>query len=129
MKTFQGWQFYHSSRQAGPPSWRDATAPLIILPVRDVVLFPGSVLSLTVGRSKSIAAAQQAVREQRPIGILMQRDARVPDPGPIDLHRIGTVANIVRCTIAPDGSYHLVCQGELRFRVTDFVSAWPFFEA
>jgi ATP-dependent Lon protease len=102
---------------------------LIIVPVRNTVLFPGLVLPITVGRPKSIAAAQQAVREQRQVGILMQRDAEVADPAAIDMHRMGTVANIVRYLTAPDGSHHLVCQGEQRFQISEYLSGWPFLVA
>lgn len=102
---------------------------LIIVPVRDTVLFPGMVFPLAIGRPKSIAAAQQAVREQRPIGVLMQRDAEVGEPAAIDMHRIGTLANIVRYITAPDGSHHLVCQGDQRFQVIEFLSGWPFMVA
>src|SRR5262245_36307934 len=59
----------------------------------------------------------------------MQRDAEIAEPSPIDLHRIGTVANIVRYVTAPDGSHHLVCQGEQRFRAVDFLSGFPFMAA
>jgi len=102
---------------------------LIIVPVRNTVLFPGLVLPITVGRPRSIAAAQQAVREQRQVGILMQRDAEVADPTAIDMHRMGTVANIVRYLTAPDGSHHLVCQGEQRFQISEYLSGWPFLVA
>jgi len=109
-----------------PPLPPDA---LIIVPVRNTVLFPGLVLPITLGRPKSIAAAQQAVRDQRQVGILMQRDVEVADPTPIDMHRMGTVANIVRYVTAPDGTHHLVCQGERRFQVTEYLSGWPFLVA
>ena len=102
---------------------------LIILPVRNMVLFPGVVMPITIGRPKSIAAAQQAVREQRPVGILLQRDADASDPGPDDLYRVGTVANIVRYITAPDDTHHIVCQGVQRFRVLDFLPSTPFFAA
>ncbi len=102
---------------------------LIIVPVRNIVLFPATVLPITVGRPRSIAAAQQAVRDQRQIGVLMQRNADVDDPNPIDMHRMGTVANVVRYVTAPDGVHHLVCQGEQRFQVTEFLNGWPFFVA
>jgi ATP-dependent Lon protease len=102
---------------------------LVIVPVRNIVLFPGTVLPITVGRPRSIAAAQQAVRDQRQVGVLMQRSADVEDPAAIDMHRMGTVANIVRYVTAPDGSHHLVCQGEQRFQVTEFLNGWPFFVA
>jgi ATP-dependent Lon protease len=121
-----------SSNQAGsgattlPPLPADA---LIIVPVRNTVLFPGLVLPITLGRQKSIAAAQQAVRDQRQVGILLQRDAEVSEPAPLDMHRMGTLANIVRYVTGPDGSHHLICQGEQRFQVVEYLNGWPFFVA
>jgi ATP-dependent Lon protease len=102
---------------------------LIIVPVRGMVLFPGTVLPITLGRPRSVLAAQRAVREQKPVGIVMQRDADAADPLPVDLHRMGTIANVVRYITAPDGTHHLVCQGEQRFRVDDYLTGWPFFVA
>ena len=112
-----------SSMPALPP---DA---LIIVPVRNTVLFPGLVLPITLGRPKSIAAAQQAVRDQRQVGILLQRAAEVEDPTAIDMHRMGTLANVVRYITTPDGSHHLVCQGEQRFQIVEYLSGWPFLVA
>ena len=102
---------------------------LIIVPVRGMVLFPGTVLPIALARPRSVMAAQRAVREQKPVGIVMQRNADVEDPLPVDLHRMGTVANIVRYITAPDGTHHLVCQGEQRFRVVEYLTGWPFFVA
>src|SRR5665647_366887 len=87
---------------------------LIIVPVRNTVLFPGVVFPITIGRPQSIAAAQQAVREQRQIGLLQQRDPETNEPGPDDLYRIGTLANIVRYITGPDDTHHVVCQGVQR---------------
>ena len=109
---------------ASPPS--DA---LIIIPVRDLVLFPGMLIPVTIGRDRSIAAAQHALRNQRQVGILMQRDSGTADPVATDLYRIGTVANLVRYVTAPDGSHHLVCQGEERFQILEFLNGWPFLVA
>ena len=109
-----------------PPLPPDA---LIIVPVRGIVLFPHLVLPITLARPRSIGAAQQAVRDQRQVGILMQRAADIADPAPIDMHRMGTVASIVRYLTAPDGTHHLVCQGDQRFQVTEFLNGWPFFVA
>ncbi|MGY3621049.1 endopeptidase La [Bradyrhizobium sp. USDA 10063] len=102
---------------------------LIIVPVRNIVLFPAVVAPITIARAKSIAAAQQALREQRPVGILLQRNAEVDDPGPDDLHRICTIANIVRYITAPDGTHHIVCQGVQRARILDFLPGTPFLAA
>ena len=93
----------------------------IIPPVRNVVLFPGLVSPITINRPVSITAAQQAVREQRQVGILLQRDpAASADPKPADMHRFGTVANLVRYITAPDGAHHLICQGDQRFQIMEF---------
>jgi len=102
---------------------------IIIVPVREIVLFPGMVAPITIGRPRSVAAAQQAVREQRQVGILMQRDAKVDDPDAIDMHRMGTIANVVRYITTPDGAHHLVCQGDQRFQVVEFVGGYPFLVA
>jgi ATP-dependent Lon protease len=99
---------------------------LIIVAVRNTLLFPGMVAPITLGRSKAIAAAQQAVREQRQIGILLQRDAELSEPGPDDLYRVGTVANIIRYITGPDDSHHVICQGVQRIRVLDFLPGTPF---
>ncbi|HXN67369.1 MAG TPA: endopeptidase La [Bradyrhizobium sp.] len=99
---------------------------LIIVPVRNTVLFPGVVAPITIARPKSVAAAQQALREQRPIGILLQRNPEAEDPTPDDLYRIGTAANIVRYITAPDETHHLICQGVQRARMLDFLPGTPF---
>src|ERR1700732_2757539 len=99
---------------------------LIIVAVRNTVLFPGMVAPITLGRPKAIAAAQQAVREQRQIGLLLQRDPELSEPGPDDLYRVGTVANIIRYITGPDDSHHVICQGVQRIRVLDFLPGTPF---
>jgi ATP-dependent Lon protease len=109
-----------------PPLPSDA---LVILPVRNFVLFPGVVMPVSIGRARSVAAAQQAMREQRPIGILMQRDPTTEDPQPLDMHRIGTIANVARYITAPDGGHHLICQGDQRFQIVEFLDGWPFLAA
>ncbi|MCK1358876.1 endopeptidase La [Bradyrhizobium sp. 199] len=99
---------------------------LIVIPVREMVLFPGAIAPITIGRAKSIAAAQQALREQRPVGIVLQRSPEIEEPGPDDLYRVATIANIVRYITAPDGTHHIVCQGVQRARILDFLPGTPF---
>jgi ATP-dependent Lon protease len=110
---------------ANPPAPEDV---LIVLPVRDIVLFPGVVLPIAISGKRALAAAQEAVRTQRRVGLLLQKNA-VEEPDGDDLHRVGTAASIVRFVTAPDGSHHLICQGEQRFTVLDFVSRDPFLVA
>lgn len=99
---------------------------LIIIPVREMVLFPGAIAPIAIARSKSVAAAQQALREQRPVGIVLQRSPETEEPGPDDLYRVATIANIVRYITAPDGTHHIVCQGVQRARILDFLPGTPF---
>ena len=109
-----------------PPPPADAQ---IVIPVRNFVLFPGLVFPVSIGRGLSVAAAQEAVREQRQVVILLQRDPATDLPGPADLHGVGTLANVLRYVTSPDGGNHVICQGVQRFRVTEFLDGWPFLVA
>jgi len=107
---------------------------LIILPVSNAVLFPGVVLPIAIAGNAALAAAQEAVRTQRRVGLLLGTDPAVgiegaAAPVPENLHRVGTAASIVRFITAPDGTHHLIAQGEERFTVLDYVSREPFLVA
>ncbi len=102
---------------------------LIIVPVRNVVLFPGVMFPIRVGRERSKAAAQEAARLQRPLGILLQSKPDVDVPGPNELHWVGTTANVLRYVTAADGAHHVICQGVQRFRVLQFLEGYPFVAA
>jgi len=112
---------------------------LIILPVSNAVLFPGVVLPIAISGNAALAAAQEAVRTQRRVGLLLQTDLGAAAsgseamatnaPAPETLHRVGTAASIVRFITAPDGNHHLIAQGEERFTVLDYVSREPFLVA
>ena len=112
---------------AGIPALPENT--LILIPTRNLVLFPGTVLPITLGRQRTIAAAQAAIRLSRPVGLVLQRDAGTDDPIPVDLHRMGTEASLLRYVTSPDGTHHAICQGERRFRILDFVDGYPFLAA
>jgi len=99
---------------------------LVLLPVRNMVLFPHMLVPVGVGRPKSILAARQAIQNEQPMGVLLQRDAEVEDPGPDDLYRVGAVANAMRFVSGREGHHHLVLQGVERFRVVEFIEGYPF---
>ena len=109
-----------------PPIPDDA---IIIVPVRNVVLFPGVVVPLSLGRVRTIAAAQEAARTQRPLGVILQRNPADEDPAPEQLHEVGTVAGIMRYVTAPDGAHHIVIQGQQRFRTLEYLPGYPFLVA
>ena len=100
-----------------------------VLPIRNTVLFPGIVIPLAIGRPTSLAAIQYAARNKSPLGVLLQRDSEMTDPAPKDLHEIGTTGLVLRYVTAPDGGHHLICGGEQRFRVLEFLEGYPFLVA
>ena len=112
--------------EAAPAASDPREDVLIILPVRNMVLFPGVVAPVTLSRPKTIAGAQEAVRTERKVGLLLQRQPDIDDPTPADLHPIGTVAGILRYVTTPTGAHQLVLEGERRFRVLDFQPGLPF---
>ncbi|MBK8958852.1 MAG: endopeptidase La [Proteobacteria bacterium] len=102
---------------------------LILLPMRNLVLFPGMASPVTIGRAQSVAAAQAAVHNAQQVGLLLQRDAHMSEVRADDLHWVGTHGRILRYVASPGGAHHLVVQGERRFRVLEFLEGWPFMVA
>ena len=110
----------------GKPLPKDA---LVIIPLRNAVLFPGALSPLTVGRAASVAAAQEAVKHELQAGFLLQRDPQKADVAPSDLYWVGTAGPIVRYITGQEGTHHLVVQGQSRFRILEFLDGWPFLVA
>ncbi len=102
---------------------------IALVPMRNVVLFPHVLMPITVGRAKSIATVEHALQSKTPIGIVLQKDAAVDDPGLEALCRIGTIANVVRHIASDDGTHHAVCQGVERFQIEEIVEGYPFIAA
>jgi ATP-dependent Lon protease len=118
----------NTSEDHQPPSTVMPEDVLIIVPVPDLVLFPGVVLPVTLSGKHALAAAQEAVRTHRRVGLVLQTETG-SEPDPDKLPRIGTAASIVRFVTAGDGTHHLIAQGEERFTVLDYVSREPFLVA
>ena len=102
---------------------------LLILPVRNLVVFPGAVTQIALGRELSIRAAREAVENNHKLGILLQRERGVDEPGPDDLYKTGTIVSVIRLVTAANGMHHLICQGEQRFKALDFIPGLPFLAA
>src|SRR5262245_23570394 len=114
-----------------PPAQPHEAIPedaLIIVPMRKMVLFPGMILPIALGREGSIAAAQSAARDRRSIGVVFQR-TDADKPRGEDLSLVGTVATIVRYITTPDGTHHVICQGMQRFRVVEYLDGYQFLVA
>src|SRR5215467_1129869 len=118
--------------EPAPPAQPHEAIPedaLIIVPMRKMVLFPGMILPIALGREGSIAAAQSAARDRRSIGVVFQRNSDADKPRAEDLSLVGTVATLVRYITTPDGTHHVICQGMQRLRVVEFLYGYPFLVA
>src|SRR3981189_75596 len=111
--------------QSHPSIPADAT---IILPVRNTLLFPGMVLPLRLGRPAAVAGAQEAVRSGGKIGLLLQDDPAVEQPGAEHLRRVGTIAEVLRYVTSGE-THYVLCRGLLRFRVDEFLTGFPYLVA
>ena len=100
-----------------------------ILPLRNTVLFPGVVLPITVGRDKSIQAANDAYKADKLIGVLSQKDSALEDPAMKDLVEIGTIARILKLIKMPDGGTTIIIQGYKRFKLKAVTAEQPYFKA
>ena len=119
--------------KGGPP---DSGGPveipeiISILPLRNSVLFPGSIIPIDVGRRKSVRLVEEAIAKERPvIGILTQRDARTEDPGEGDMYTIGCAARILKVIKLAKDNFSVILQGVSRFEVSTFDGAEPFLAA
>ena len=102
---------------------------LPILPVRDVVIFNYTILPLFVGREASVRAVTAALNGSRHLYVLTQKDEQVENPGPDDLHAIGTVVMIMRMLKLPDGRLKLLVQGVSRAKALSISQKNNFLEA
>jgi len=91
-----------------------------LLPLRDVVVFPYMVIPLFVGREKSVAALDKAMKEERLIVLLTQEDAQNSSPEREDLYDVGTVAEILQLLKLPDGTIKVLVEGISRCYVSDY---------
>ena len=102
---------------------------LPILSLRNMVLFPGVVIPITAGRDKSIKLINDANASGKVIGVVAQIDESVEEPTPNDVHKIGTVARIIRVLKMPDGNTTVILQGKKRFEIDTFTQEEPYMKA
>ncbi|WP_417369422.1 endopeptidase La [Flavobacterium beibuense] len=104
-------------------------ADLPILPLRNMVLFPGVVIPITAGRDKSIKLINEANAGGKIIGVVAQKDEKVEEPTANDIHKIGTVARILRVLKMPDGNTTVIIQGKKRFEIDEVTAEEPYLRA
>ena len=103
---------------------------LSLLPLRNSVLFPGSIIPIDVGRPKSVRLIEESIANERPIiGIVTQRDARTEEPGEHDIYEIGAAARILKVIKLAKDNYSVILQGVARIRIERIVGDEPFLRA
>ncbi|KVV14679.1 endopeptidase La [Flavobacterium sp. TAB 87] len=102
---------------------------LPILPLRNTVLFPGVVIPISAGRDKSIQLINDANAGDKIIGVVSQIDEDVEDPTKNDIHKVGTVARILRVLKMPDGNITVILQGKKRFEISEVLTEEPYITA
>jgi ATP-dependent Lon protease len=96
-----------------------------ILPIRNIVLFPGMVIPITVGRQKSVRLVKKAYKGNRIIGVVTQANQTKEEPTSDDLYKVGTMAYILKMIVLPDGSTTIIVQGKRRFEVQEYIKHDP----
>ncbi len=102
---------------------------LAVLPVRGMVVFPGTVVPLTIGREKSKRLIDAVLAGNKLLAIFTQRREDVEDPGLEDIYRVGTVAQVLKLLRMPDGGNTLMVHGVVRAGLEQFVSTEPYWRA
>jgi ATP-dependent Lon protease len=121
-----------SSTDAGQGAKTDQDEPnetLAILPVRGIVLFPGMVVPLTIGRPSAIKLVDSELPENKQLGLVTQRDEQLDKPEPPDLFRIGVSAQVLKLIRQPDGVIVLIVQVQRRIALDSFVQTEPYLRA
>ena len=106
----------------------DIPDEIALLPLRNTLLFPGMVIPINVGRTKSIRLAQDYSRTSEPIGVVAQRTNEVEEPTLDDLYRVGTMAHILKYITMPDGGVTIIVQGVRRFIIQELTQTEPYFK-
>ncbi|MDP2329159.1 MAG: endopeptidase La [Reyranella sp.] len=100
-----------------------------VLPLRDIVVFPGMIVPLFVGREKSVKALEEVMKDDKQILLIAQKNASQDDPGPEDIYTIGTLGTVLQLLKLPDDTVKVLVEGGRRVRVTGYTDRTDFFEA
>jgi ATP-dependent Lon protease len=119
-----------ASKKTAPEGPVEIPEYISVLPLRNSVLFPGSIIPIDVGRKKSVRLVEEAISKERPvIGIVTQRDAKTEDPGPGDLYTVGCAARILKVIKLAKDNFSVILQGIARIRLLEVAGQDPFMTA
>src|SRR4030095_11794567 len=133
---FTGWAIDHRDKEAfmkaeenesskSKPRLNIPEGAMVIIPLRNRVLFPSMIMPVMVRRPERLHAVEETVRQQLPIGFVTQRDPNIDAPQPKDLYGVGTAADVLRMYTLPDGQRQILVQGRRRFEIGEFLETDP----
>jgi ATP-dependent Lon protease len=114
------------SREPAEDSPPAAPTHLPILPLKDTVVFPETVMPLAVGQPRSVHLIDDVLRRDKLVGLVAAKDPSVETPGPKDVYTVGVLASIQKMLKAPDGTLRIIAQGIRRIEITNFASEEPY---
>ncbi|MFZ5781586.1 MAG: endopeptidase La [Pseudomonadota bacterium] len=100
-----------------------------VLPLRDIVVFPGMIVPLFVGREKSVKALEEVMKDDKQILLIAQKNASQDDPGPEDIYTIGTLGTVLQLLKLPDDTVKVLVEGGRRVQIVGYTGRPDFFEA
>ena len=106
---------------------RDRVYP--VLPLRDIVVFPGMIVPLFVGREKSVKALEEVMRDDKHILVVTQKNAQDDDPSPDQIYSTGTIASVLQLLKLPDGTVKVLVEGLSRATIDRYLQTVDYFEA
>ncbi|MBI4733541.1 MAG: LON peptidase substrate-binding domain-containing protein [Rubrobacteridae bacterium] len=101
---------------------------IALIPLRDIIIFPNLVVPLFVGREKSIAALEAAMKDEHIVALVTQKQAELQDPEPEDLYKIGSAVVIMQELKIPDGTAKALVEGLSRIEIEEFIQTEPYFK-
>ena len=115
--------------QGSDKDWPQVPDEAPVLPLRGVVVYPLTVIPLSVGQPRSIRLVDDAVLDKRLICLVTSKNEENPEPGPDEVYRVGTMAMVHRLLRAPDGTIRLIVQGLERVSISEFTAVTPYLRA
>ena len=113
--------------QGGASFDRERVYP--VLPLRDIVVFPGMIVPLFVGREKSVKALEEVMRYDKHILVVTQKNAQDDDPSPEEIYATGTIASVLQLLKLPDGTVKVLVEGLRRAKIDQYLQTVDYFEA
>ncbi|MDB5505665.1 MAG: endopeptidase La [Devosia sp.] len=116
-----------SDVKSGDETSRDRVYP--VLPLRDIIVFPGMIVPLFVGREKSVKALEEVMRDDKHILVVTQKNAQDDDPAPDQIYTTGTIATVLQLLKLPDGTVKVLVEGLSRATIDRYLQTVDYFEA